>query len=349
MRNKLVWSNLSVYSLVHGLVDAACAATLFGMAGLEGDDLQGFFQLVLVYDVIAFATQPVFGWLVDRFKSPAQAAALGCLLVAVAALSTSAPMPAAVIAGVGNALFHVGGGVAILNLAPGKASLPGIFVAPGALGLTLGILLGRSGYFMAWPFIGSATLLFAALLIWFLPRVEYPVNQPPHAEMRWFEAAILLLLLSVAVRSLVGQSLVFPWKSDPALLIVLTLAVVMGKALGGLLADRLGWSVVAVTGLALSAPLLVFFSSLPALAIAGTFLFNLSMPVTLVCLAGMLPGKTGFAFGLTTLALILGALPTFTPLRAVAGQQAFLLTTIIVSVVALFVGLKLFDRHFRQR
>jgi len=347
MSNKVIWSNLSVYSAAHALVDAACAATLFAMVALGGEDPQQLFQLILAYDVIAFSTQPIFGLLVDKFKLPAQAAALGLVLVALSTLLTSVPVAAVVIAGLGNAIFHVGGGVAILNLAPGKASLPGVYVAPGALGLTLGILLGKSGHFAAWPFV--VALLLTAVLVWVLPRPGFPAPRELPGNLRWFEAVILLLLLSVAIRSLVGMSLVLPWKTDTTLLIILTLSVVLGKALGGVLADRFGWTLVAVGGLTLSAPLLAFFPSVPTVAIAGTFLFNLSMPVTLVGLVGMLPGKGGFAFGLTTLALIFGALPSFTPLRSFTGQQVFVFVTIIISVVALYGGLRLYDRYFRVR
>jgi FSR family fosmidomycin resistance protein-like MFS transporter len=125
------------------------------------------------------------------------------------------------------------------------------------------------------------------------------------------------------------------------------MAVVLGKALGGFLADRFGWSVVALSGLALSAFLLTFFAPNPALAIAGTFLFNLSMPVTLACLADMLPGKSGFAFGLTALALIVGALPAFTPLHTLTGAAGFIFAAMLVSIAALYGGLRLYNDHFR--
>jgi FSR family fosmidomycin resistance protein-like MFS transporter len=264
----------------------------------------------------------------------------------VSLLLTPIPALTAVLAGVGNALFHVGGGVAVLNLAPGKAALPGVYVAPGALGLTLGILHGKSGNFVAWPFL--AALLVAALVVWFLPRGAFPTPRPLAVNLRGFWGVILLLLVSVGIRSLVGQSLVLPWKSDVTLLIILTVCVVLGKALGGILADRFGWTLVAVGGLAISAPLLAFFPSVPAVVMAGIFLFNMSMPVTLVGLAGVLPGNAGFAFGLTTLALIVGALPTFTPLRTFTGQQIFVFVTIIISLAALYFGLRLYDRHFRE-
>ena len=349
MSKKNLWLNMSAYSLAHALVDAACVAALFAIVTPKLADLAYANQLILIYDVIAFAPQPIFGLLVDAIKAPARMAAVGMLLVAASLLMMQAPLPAMVMAGIGNAIFHAGGGYASLKLAPGKASLPGIFVAPGALGLTLGILIGKSGGFVAWPF--QLLLLSLAGFMLVLPRLEVqaPAQRPlpANGDLRWFEMVIVLLLLSVAIRSLVGQSLVLPWKSQPSLLLALTLAVVLGKALGGLLADRFGWAAVGVSGLVVSLPLLAFFDPLPALVILGTFLFNLSMPVTLICLAEMLPGKSGFAFGLSALAIIIGALPAFLPLQALTGAPAFIFAAILVSIAALYSGLRLYQRHFQ--
>ena len=337
MINKtMILSNISVYGIAHALVDATCAALILSM-GPAG--VQGYLALIVMYNVLAFALQSPFGILADRFRIPVPAAIVGLLLVATSTLFSGTPFAAAAIAGIGNALFHVGGGVISLNLLPGKATMPGIYVAPGALGLMIGGLVGRSGQFAAWPFI--LLLVGAALLIWRIPRPAIRYDIALEGQFRWFETAILLLLFSIAIRGLVGASLVLPWKSNPTLLVTLTMAVVLGKGLGGVLADRLGWNRVALAGLAVAAPLLSFFSIYPALAIIGAFCFNLTMPVTLTAIANMLPGRDGFAFGLTTLALIVGVLPTYTELEMVAGGRLFLLSTIVVSIVVLYGGLKL--------
>ena len=345
MRRKNLVGNIAAYSAAHALVDGACAATLFAIIGSSRNGLQNLVQFVLIYDFIAFAAQPIFGLLVDALKAPAQMAATGIALVAASILMMKIPLLAIVTSGIGNAIFHVGGGYVSLNLGRGKAALPGIYVAPGALGLTIGIMIGKNGGFVAWPFI--LLLVISAILILELPRLDIPAPRTLPGNLRRFETVILLLLVSVVIRSLVGQSLILPWKSDPTLLLTLTMAVVLGKGLGGILADWFGWSVIALSGLALSAFLLAFFAPNPALAIVGTFLFNLSMPVTLVCLADMLPGRSGFAFGLTALALIIGALPAFTSLHTITGGAGFIFASVLISSAALFVGLRLYNGHFR--
>jgi len=344
MSKTFILSNISVYSAAHALVDATCAAILFAIVTLGREEPQYLFQLIIIYNVIAFATQPLFGLAVDILKAPAYSAALGILLVAASTLLIQVPLLAAIMAGIGNALFHVGGGAVSLNLAPGKAALPGIYVAPGALGLMVGIWIGKSGQFISWPFI--LLLVVSALSILVIPRPEVTTHRKLPGNPKWFETVILLLLLSIAIRGLVGLGLDLPWKSNPTLLVILTCAVVLGKAVGGILGDRFGWIKVATVGLVISAPLLAFFSQIPAVAMIGVFFFNLTMPVTLTCLADMLPGKSGFAFGLTTLALIVGAWPVFTDLRAFAGNQWLIFTIILVSVTVLYSGLKLYVRHF---
>ena len=66
------------------------------------------------------------------------------------------------------------------------------------------------------------------------------------------------------------------------------------------------------------------------------------MPVTLTAIADLLPGQAGFAFGLTTLALVTGAYPTFTAWQQPLGGRWATLALVAVSMVALFVGLKLY-------
>jgi FSR family fosmidomycin resistance protein-like MFS transporter len=331
-------SMVSVYGAAHALVDAACAAVVFAIVVGGGHDPQELILFVMLYDVVAFTTQPVLGLLADAVEVPAYAAVLGITLVAASTLLSPVPLLAVVAAGIGNAVFHVGGGKAILNLDPGKAALPGIFVAPGALGLVVGTMIGNSGRYAAWLFILPLAGLAALILI--TPRPRPAATHPLPANLKQFESVIMLLLLSIAIRGMVGASLALPWKSDPALLIALTSAVVLGKALGGILGDRFGWTKVAVSGLAVSAPLLAFMAHIPAAAILGIFLFNLSMPITLVCLAGLLPGKSGFAFGLTAFALFLGTAIAFTPLRNTTGIPLFIFAAVVVSAGALYGALR---------
>lgn len=99
------------------------------------------------------------------------------------------------------------------------------------------------------------------------PEMNYERKEIRENKFNYFEFILLLVFLSIAIRSLVGMVLVFPWKTNVDLLIILTAAVVLGKGLGGILADKFGWIRVAVGALILSIPFLVFGANIPYLAI----------------------------------------------------------------------------------
>ena len=115
------------------------------------------------------------------------------------------------------------------------------------------------------------------------------------------------------------------------------------------MADKFGWIRVAVGALVLSIPFLVFGANIPYLAIVGMFLFNITMPITLVAISNILPGRPGFAFGLTCLALILGALPAFSGLKHVLGGKLFIFTIIVISSLALYYALKIYFKNYQEK
>lgn len=336
---------LSLYGFTHALVDTASAFILFYSLGLHHFDYRTSGGLVLLYALLAFGIQPLLGLAVDALQAPRKFAALGCLALAVSLfLPGQAPIPAICLACIGNALFHLGGGSISLNLAPGRATEPGFFVAPGALGLAAGIIAGKAGLPLEWPLILLLTAAGVAILALEHPPVDYR-RTPVGGEAGYFRLILLLLLTSVAVRSLVGLAAVFPWKTQGALLWILPLAVVGGKALGGVLADRFGWTRVAVGALLTSAPLMALGAGLPWLALPGVILFQMTMPVTLVAVAAMYPGRSAFAFGLTCLALFAGAYPVYTGAGSAFALHWPSFGIIICSALALLAALHLFFRR----
>ena len=133
----------AVYALVHMAVDLSCAFLVF--AYVSGGDQ--WYLWLLIYNFCAFALQMPIGAAADRLDRNSCVAAGGCAGVLAGLLLGSAGFPAAaaVLAGIGNACFHVGGGIDVLNRSERKAAPLGIFVAPGALGIFLGTMLGRAG------------------------------------------------------------------------------------------------------------------------------------------------------------------------------------------------------------
>lgn len=344
---KIIASNLAVYGITHFVVDAICAGVVFSILKNEIVDTAQFFILVVLYNILAFGLQFIFGFISDYFKSPQVTAFIGLLFTGISAvIFMHYPVIAVIFAGLGNALFHVGGGSISLNLTPKKAFAPGIYVAPGAFGILVGTLLGKSGQFVAWPFILGLVIFAVFIFIIKKPEMNY-IKKRETYKYNYFEIILFFVFLSIAVRSLVGMILVFPWKSHIDLLIILTTAIVLGKGLGGILADKFGWVRVAVGALILSIPFLVFGANIPTLAIIGMFLFNITMPITLVTLSNILPGRPGFAFGLTCLALLLGSFPSFFIINGALSNSYFIFSVIIISAISLYFGLRFYFKKFK--
>ena len=265
--------------------------------------------LILAYNACAFAGQLPLGVLADRLGKSWRVAALGAVLVAAGWLCHPLPLPACLIAGTGNALFHLGGGREVLLLGGARAGPAGVFVASGAVGVWLGVLCARTG--LSGMLLPLPVMLLAALALDRLGRRALSADRTWQAAAP-APAAVLsaaLLTLTVVLRSWAGTQMAFPWKTGLWGL-ALVLCVAAGKALGGLLGDRFGWMRTALTTLLLAAVCFLPSFRLAAAGLAAALLFNTTMALTLAALARLAgPARCGTVFGLTTFALFLGLIP----------------------------------------
>ena len=290
--------SVAAYSLAHFAVDLGCAYSYFAhcSAGSFG---------FLIYNFFAFAMQMPMGLLADRFGHGKGAAAAGCAITALLCFLPEFSLFGAALLGVGNALFHIGGGVEILYHSDRAAPL-GIFVSPGALGLYLGTLLGKAA---AAPWIAACCLLVSLLAVLFTKAGYYGGDPNPKTAVRRALLPVILLFSVVLLRSFAGMAGSFGWKQG-LLIPAAVLCTVLGKTLGGLAADHFGLPGAGVYSL-LAAAICFLFSGSAVPGLAAVLLFNMSMPITLHALAVRLPACKGFAFGMLTFALFLGFIPTY--------------------------------------
>ena len=323
---------LGIYSAAHFWVDLSCAFLVFRTLA----DTEELALCLLLYNFCAFALQMPFGLLADRFDRNGLVASLGCILVALAYLSPL-PVLTAVVTGCGNALFHLGGGIDVLNTSQTKAWALGIFVSPGALGLFLGTLWGNGttpGHLLA-PIgllIMTAVILqpnrcfFHSLRSGNSPCDTTPVNG---------YAPLLPLFLVVVLRSYMGMNQAFDWKGTGHWAVILTIALVLGKAAGGILMDRWGPRKTSAITL-IGAAVLYLFCHVPVLGTLAVFLFNMTMPITLWAAAKVTPGSKGFAFGLLTFGLFLGYLPSWMGWPSILTSPAAYALVALVSLALLW-------------
>ncbi|MGN0388751.1 MAG: hypothetical protein ACI4ER_08025 [Suilimivivens sp.] len=311
-----------IYGILHFFVDFCCAFFLLGMLS-ESENLYLYF---LIYNFCAFALQMPFGLLADRWKRNNLVAASGCLLTAMIPLiygvtgmrhGFGAEMSAVVLTGLGNCLFHVGGGIEILEKGRDKLTPLGIFVSPGAIGIFLGSLLGKADVVpYAFPYL---ILLVGTGLLLYRSKEMYggvsDGNKSSVTEVVTFPGKSCLIALFcfffvVILRSHLGMVYSFPWKKEISGGILGLMGVVFGKAAGGVLADKFGVQKTILFSMVF-AMLCFCFSGHMIFGVLGLFFFNMTMPITLYLAAEILERNKGFAFGILTFAIFIGYLPAY--------------------------------------
>lgn len=342
------------YALCHFVVDFACVSTMLcAVSRVLGESGQGSMEVValsiLLYDIVAFTLQLPIGIALDQLDKNSYAALLSYALVGAGVVLSLVPIallewPAILLLAIGNALFHSAGGLCVLNISQKHAGPSGIFIATGAIGVFLGTQSAQMGRLQI--AFSLLVLLFLCALItlvvqkvnkkyWNVHNVTFDIPRLSSNTL----LAIALLSLVVALRSYAGMAMAFPWKSEMLLLVLSILGVFAGKALGGVVADRIGFRTTAIFSLIVAATLFVPSWEIPVMGLLGVFFFNFTMSITLASLANILPNAKGTAFGLASFSLAVGALPALAGFRI--EHPAMLSGISLVSALALGVGLTL--------
>ena len=342
------------YALCHFVVDFACVSTMLcAVSRVLGESGQGSMEVValsiLLYDIVAFTLQLPIGIALDQLDKNSHAALLSYALVGAGVILSLVPIallewPAILLLAIGNALFHSAGGLSVLNISQKHAGPSGIFIATGAIGVFLGTQSAQMGRLQI--AFSLLVLLFLCALItlvvqkvnkkyWNVHNVSFDIPRLSSNTL----LAIALLSFVVALRSYVGMVMAFPWKSEMFLLVLSILGVFAGKALGGVVADRIGFRTTAIFSLIVAATLFVPSWEIPVMGLLGVFFFNFTMSITLASLANILPNAKGTAFGLASFSLAVGALPALAGFRI---EHPLMLSAMsLVSAFALGVGLTL--------
>lgn len=347
----------ALYSIWHLLVDGMCAIAMFGKF-IPSEN--GYFS-ILIYNFCAFALQMPFGVLIDALNARVEnkkydfnflTALTGVICTVMGAYTNP------VILGIGNALFHVGGGVGTIhdNFTANSRYIVknrlivrlGIFVAPGAIGLYLGTLLANAGIAdgkLLWADIGMILCIVVSGLVLVYGRksgedeenisTAYEVSDRNIGNK--YGIAVICLIV-VILRSYIGMSVGFSWKKGMLAGLLAVLALAGGKTAGGFLAARYGLYKTSIVSLALAAVCYLFSSIMP-IGLAALFLFNMTMPITLYWIICVFPQMPGFAFGILTFALFLGFLPAYMGAETVISGNYIGCVGSIFSLLLIAVGL----------
>ena len=304
-----------LFFYVHFVTEVIC----FFLLGKYADNSVGLWLIPLAYDMLAFVPQALIGSLADRFpKLPLGVIGLALMAAAVGIFPfVTVPWISLVPLCLGNCCTHVAGAEATLRAADGRLSPAAIFVSGGSFGVITGKLLSKTAL-PAWVIIILALTAVPFSLLAREDRLLADRRTPvPCSAFRCSDpdvpAALVIVLsvLIVIVRGYAGYGIPTSWNKTTAQTVLLFVTMGLGKALGGILADRFGVRKTAMYSAALALPFLLCGDKLMFISLIGVMLFSMTMSVTLALLVSVLPNAPGLAFGLTTIGLFLGTAPIF--------------------------------------
>jgi len=197
----------------------------------------------------------------------------GSLLMATGLLVTPVPWATVLLLGVGSATLHIAAGTATLKL-PRRGLAVGVFESTGAIGLAAGTVLGSGARLTSgwvWSGLFAVIVLLGGLVIlWWgtagvarlgtgeavkegfglsarlddtmvgCPRPRRPAWTLADAQSLAPIAILTVLTVLSLMRSVVGFSAPQPWKDTTVLVMCAAVAVALGRAIGGVIADRWG-------------------------------------------------------------------------------------------------------------
>ncbi|HLP07840.1 MAG TPA: hypothetical protein VK178_06720 [Opitutaceae bacterium] len=314
------WRGIALLGAGHFVIELASSYAL--NRTLDATELGA--GAVLAYNAVAFWGQVPLGLAADRWRG-ARTLAVGGALLAIAGLALCgvAAWPVVLLIALGNGCYHVGGGALTIERSAGRLGGLGLFVGPGALGLTLGVGLARMD-FTATPWVLGAAAVGLALAIgrldgaasaggaWLQPNSLGGRRSADRLQAGSYLRSVVvvaLVLACIAIRAFVGGGFGFAWGGSAAAALAVASALAGGKIAGGFLADRFGWLRTTLVVLAFSVPALWFGRTAMPAGLAGVAFFQMPMAVTLGALVRTLPGRPGLAFGLASAAVYLGGFP----------------------------------------
>ena len=320
IKNNLSSSNIAsgyLYFYVHFITELVCFFLLAKQIG----NSSFLWAFPLIYDALAFVPQSIIGYISDNYPK-IKMAIIGTFLLVISILGfyfniLPGKYTAIIILCLGNALIHINGAEVTLRSANGKLAPSAIFVAGGSFGVIIGKLLGKTiiSYWVI-ALLALTTIPFILLAEYYRQdadqRAKIPCAQFNYHSLKIKPGLLIVLtVLIVIVRGYMGYGIPTTWKKTVFQTIMLYVSMGIGKALGGIFADNIGFKKTAMYSSFLALPFLLFGNNIMLISLIGVMLFSMTMAITLGLLVSVLKSTPGLAFGLTTIGLFFGTLPIF--------------------------------------
>lgn len=327
----------------------------------------------LAYGGVSALSQPLFGWLADRYGTRFTGVTMAWTALLYATIGFAPTFETllvlASLAGLGSGAFHPYGALNANAVIPEgqKNTAMSVYVTGGTLGVALGPIVGavlftvfgmRGTAVMMLPGLGIALWLIVAMRNISVPSARArkaagdEVDAPP---LPVFVLTIVILVMMLRMVPTIGvQNFIPVWYErlgyGAGFYGPLATTVVLGSAVGalgaGTLADRFGRRAVILATLVLTIPAILLFAEFPGppAFVTGALVGLLAAstgPLLLVMAQQLMVGRAGMASGLILgLSFIAAALsaPLFGALSDAIGLQNAMRTLPILVVITIGVA-----------
>lgn len=318
-----------MYGFVHFVVEVSCFYVMSAYT-----DSEFVWTLGLMFDFLAFVPQGFYGFLRDK-NLKINFALLGTVLTTLALILFNFsvnPFVVIFILTAGNAMIHLHAAEVTLRGSKGKMSPSAMFVSGGSFGVITGKMLFM--YNIPLVFIIALNVIsFIPILISNTFKQLFDDNNLTYYNYsnKKLKSAEIIILATfvVSVRAFMGYAIPTSWNKTVIQNIFLFCCMGIGKAMGGILIDKIGIRKTAYISTVGALALLLFGNNIMLISLIGVMMFSMTMAITLALIVSELQNYPGVAFGFTTVGLFLGTLPVF-----FFRINSFWINCILVSVLS---------------
>ena len=303
-----------LYFVIHMMNEVVCYFMLYRIF----KDPVFITMAALIYNCIAFVPQFFWGALRDlfgKFRPGILSVPLllsGFLIFFAAGAEGFLFWVSLILLSTGNAMIHVAGAELTVRTSGGKLTPVAVFVSGGSFGVILGQVLASTDMSFWW-----IALICACMMPLVIAGEKLYKDNPEEADgCNGFDYVIpgrsaiivaLAVFFIVAVRSYIGYGIPMAWKKTLVESVLLYIFMGIGKALGGILSDKIGIRKTAFICIIGALPFLLLGNRIMIVSLIGITFFSMTTAVTLGMVISVIKVAPGAAFGITTVALFAGA------------------------------------------
>ena len=308
----------ALYFVIHLLNEVVCFFMLYRIV----QDPTFITMVALLYNCLAFVSQFFWGSLRDlleRFRPGLIAVPLllsGFLLFFLTNATGALFWLSLVLLSIGNALIHISGAEMTIRTSGGKLTPVAVFVSGGSFGVIAGQVLASTDISFWW-IAAACALMFPLVLI---GDILYKGNPKECDDCSGYNYVIksrktIIVVFAaffiVLVRAYIASEIPLAWKTTLVQGVLLYCSMGVGKALGGILSDKIGIRKTALISIIGSLPFLILGDQNMIISLIGVTFFSMTMAVTLGMVISVMKIAPGAAFGVTTIALFFGSVASW--------------------------------------